>query len=758
MKLSRNLFVCLCLIFLTYLVGYSQTNAVIKNLEKGEYEEAFVKLNSSFKDTNNVERLGLMYQYYADTNNPSYNSCLAYYYANKYNQNKAASKIEIKEFIQQTLSRIHNSESVEKLEEFIECFKEETAYVKEAVRLLEQIAFVNAQKEGSIEAYEEYVGKFPNALQSSLAKQEIDRLVIEDVLESDDLEQLRAFVQTSDNPKYVNQVKLKIEKLVFAQSLEANTADAYLAYLEEYPEGAYGKLAKQKLNDVLYLNATQSGKVTELSKFVKEHTDHPDWNSAFTQLRRKTFVQLSVLGMKTLYEADNNSDLLNRFAQLYLEDTRKSTMDTLLANFPSIATEQYFQKADKNRKSIETLLSKPKIENTDFKSNKKLFTQKGNIQTYDLVEKYLRLNANAKSFDKHIYSSLTTNLQQSKLLPLFVEQREFPEARELKDVQSELVSARTLNGFCVESSLDACDIYRIVTDYSGKIDSVLLPSPVNTRYRETAPLLSSDKKTLFFSSDAGVNHGGLDVYFSHREDAEVWDNWSEPILFGEEINTAYDDAVLEVGEKELVVQSGKSQTKKVYLFEEELQFIDGYLLDQSGRFLKGEILILDSITLDTLYITHSNNKGYFAYLKPEQPYCLHSQMSNHINFFSNDLSQVVVQSIEDLISTKKLFITENPFGNKKRNQLTPKGKRELEYFAQSIKHINYTVTISVHIHTESDAEKAEKISMQQADEITKLLIKNGIPKEKIVIVGYGNTSPLIGWEGKDRIEIGFLNN
>mgnify|MGYP003480649292 CR=1 FL=1 len=59
---------------------------------------------------------------------------------------------------------------------------------------------------------------------------------------------------------------------------------------------------------------------------------------------------------------------------------------------------------------------------------------------------------------------------------------------------------------------------------------------------------------------------------------------------------------------------------------------------------------------------------------------------------------------------------------------------------------------------ERDAEKAEKISMQQADVITKLLIKNGIPKEKIVIVGYGNTSPLIGWEGKDRIEIGFLNN
>lgn len=758
MKISKKTFLFFFLTFLTYLGCYSQTNAVIKYLENGKYEEAFEKLNTAFKDTNDVERIELMFRYYSDTNNPSYNSCLAYHYVNQYNQINSAHKIETKEFVQQTLSRIYNSVSVESLEEFIDCFRDETAYVKEAVRLLEQTAFDEARVIGSVEAYEAYVEKFPNALQSSLAKQEIDKLIIENVLASDDLLLLRNFIQTNEDPKYVSQVKMKIEKLMFSQSLERNTVEAYSEYLNEYPEGAYSKLAKQKLNDVLYLKATQSGKITELSKFVKEHLEHPDWNSAFSQLRRKTLSQLSILGMKTLYEAGENADLLNRFAQRYIQDTRKSTLDTLLANFPSLATEPFFQKADKDRKLMESLLNKQKLENSDFKSNKKLFSQQNNIQSYDLVEKYLKHNENGKGFNKQIYSSLTTNLQQSKLLPLFIEQREFPEVRKLKDNPLELVSARTLNGFCAESSSEAYDIYRIEYDYSGKKDTILLPSPVNTRYREVAPLLSSDKKTLFFSSDAGVNHGGLDVYFSHREDTNRWDNWSEPILFGEEINTPYDDLVLEIGPAELVVQGGKSQTKKVYLLEEELQFIDGYLLNQSGRFLKGEVLILDSVTLDTLYITHSNNQGYFAYLKPEQPYCLHSQMSNHINFFSNDLSQVVVQSIEDLISTKKLFIADNPFGNKKRNQLTPKGKRELEYFAQSIKHINYTVTISVHIHTEDNAEKAEKISIEQADVITKLLIKNGIPKEKIVIVGYGNTSPLIGWEGKDRIEIGFLNN
>jgi hypothetical protein len=35
-------------------------------------------------------------------------------------------------------------------------------------------------------------------------------------------------------------------------------------------------------------------------------------------------------------------------------------------------------------------------------------------------------------------------------------------------------------------------------------------------------------------------------------------------------------------------------------------------------------------------------------------------------------------------------------------------------------------------------------------------VKNGVNKDNIIVASYANTSPLIGWEGKDRIEIGFL--
>lgn len=286
---------------------------------------------------------------------------------------------------------------------------------------------------------------------------------------------------------------------------------------------------------------------------------------------------------------------------------------------------------------------------------------------------------------------------------------------------------------------------------------LLLPVPVNSRYNETNPVLSKDGKTLYFSSNAGLNYGGMDVYVSHRDNVDEWDNWSEPVLLGSDVNTPYNDAVLEVRGTELVVRGGKEQDKRICVFDKEPDFISGYLLDQNGEFLSGEILILDSASLDTLFITRSNDKGYFAFIRPEQAYTLHCQMNNHINFFSSDLSQVVVHSIEDLISTKKLFIAESPFMEKKTNQFSVQGKRELEYFAQSVKHLKYTITISVHVHSESKPEKALELSAKQADWIVKLLVKCGIPKERLVVVGYGNKSSLIGWEGKNRIEIGFLN-
>lgn len=83
------------------------------------------------------------------------------------------------------------------------------------------------------------------------------------------------------------------------------------------------------------------------------------------------------------------------------------------------------------------------------------------------------------------------------------------------------------------------DIYFTVMEEDGEwgIPSNLGPT-INTRYNEETPFLTSDGKTLYFSSYGHYNMGGYDVFYSTLlEDGE----WAVPINAGYPINTTDDD-------------------------------------------------------------------------------------------------------------------------------------------------------------------------------------------------------------------------
>ncbi len=83
------------------------------------------------------------------------------------------------------------------------------------------------------------------------------------------------------------------------------------------------------------------------------------------------------------------------------------------------------------------------------------------------------------------------------------------------------------------------DIYFSVIGEDGEwgIPANLGPT-INTRYNEETPFLTSDGKTLYFSSYGHYNMGGYDVFYSTLlEDGE----WAVPINAGYPINTTDDD-------------------------------------------------------------------------------------------------------------------------------------------------------------------------------------------------------------------------
>ncbi|MFT4603101.1 MAG: outer membrane protein OmpA-like peptidoglycan-associated protein [Arenicella sp.] len=83
------------------------------------------------------------------------------------------------------------------------------------------------------------------------------------------------------------------------------------------------------------------------------------------------------------------------------------------------------------------------------------------------------------------------------------------------------------------------DIYHTTkTENGGWAKPVNLGPKINTPFKEDAPFLSNDGKTLFFASEGHNSMGGFDIFKTVRDENG---EWSDPINIGAPINSAGDD-------------------------------------------------------------------------------------------------------------------------------------------------------------------------------------------------------------------------
>ena len=124
------------------------------------------------------------------------------------------------------LKEAYNTKSIDSLLKFVETYPNETIYVQEAKRIIDQFAFEIVTQKNTIEAYEEYVEKYPNAVQTIKAKQWIE----------------------------LNSTKLrqKEEEKAYRRAKEINTIKSYNEFITEFPNSKYINYAQDKINEFQY--------------------------------------------------------------------------------------------------------------------------------------------------------------------------------------------------------------------------------------------------------------------------------------------------------------------------------------------------------------------------------------------------------------------------------------------------------------------------------------------------------------------------
>ena len=88
------------------------------------------------------------------------------------------------------------------------------------------------------------------------------------------------------------------------------------------------------------------------------------------------------------------------------------------------------------------------------------------------------------------------------------------------------------------SGLGNFDLYISYQTPQGWSEPINLGPQINTEFWESSPSLSSDKNTLYFSSDRPGGYGGKDLYVSHRLPNG---KWSEALNMGSSVNTTGDE-------------------------------------------------------------------------------------------------------------------------------------------------------------------------------------------------------------------------
>ncbi len=304
------------------------------------------------------------------------------------------------------------------------------------------------------------------------------------------------------------------------------------------------------------------------------------------------------------------------------------------------------------------------------------------------------------------------------------------------------------------------DIYYCDIHPRGGVGKAVNAGPiVNTAGNEMFPFVNNEGK-LFFSSDGHVGFGQLDVFatVTNEEDAIM-----DIINLGKPINSEKDDFAFysnEDGTKGYISSNRKGGKggDDIYKFDfTPSLYLEGYVYDAVNDLPLDSVLIqLTKDNGDTfIKETTTDKNGYYRmFVNRNMDYTLSLTRRTHPNKMV-DLStfnlprtqKKVVRDIymEPVMDVKVLAGLNKIYFDFDKSNIRPDAARELDKVVNLMLVTYPYMTIKLEAHTDpvGSHQYNDKLSEARAKSTYDYLIKNGIPKERILSYkGFGKRRPV----------------
>jgi outer membrane protein OmpA-like peptidoglycan-associated protein len=309
------------------------------------------------------------------------------------------------------------------------------------------------------------------------------------------------------------------------------------------------------------------------------------------------------------------------------------------------------------------------------------------------------------------------------------------------------------------------DLYVSFLEDNGEIwtEPRNLGNVVNTASDESSVFLASDGKTLYFSSDGHNGYGLNDIFVSRRVDS-TWKLWTEPQNLGPVINTTGWDAYFSVpaSGKHAVFVSSENTFGKQDLFRIPMKaglrpnpviLVSGKVLDAStNKPLQAEIRFEKLENGKEMGIARSNptTGEYKISLPAGILYGLRAEVDDYIPINESIDTRDLVEYEERsqnllLIPLKKDQVVRlnNIFFDTGESELKKESLAELQRVVTMLQSKS-SMKIQVMGHTDNVGEKAnnKKLSQDRANSVMTFLVQQGIAKERLSAVGFGDSKPI----------------
>ena len=297
------------------------------------------------------------------------------------------------------------------------------------------------------------------------------------------------------------------------------------------------------------------------------------------------------------------------------------------------------------------------------------------------------------------------------------------------------------------------DIWKATKSNEGSwAEPVNMGNIINTPGDEMFPSVRMDG-SLYFSSNAQIGYGGLDIYRAVIDDED--NSWIVSNL-GRPINSESDDfGIAFKGLEEAgLFSSSRGSTKgidNIYSFTlPKLEFsIKGQVYSQKTEEpITDAYLRLIGTDGTNVKLNIRNDGSFGAKLSPQTEYVFMVASKGYFNY-KHKLStvglgnnkdfdfEVGMMPMEDAIILKNIHFERNKF------ELNQDSQQELDRLA-AILDMNKSIVLEIIAHASGEGNEAESIglSQQRAQEVMDYLIEKGITTERLSAKGVGNSQPI----------------